>query len=121
MLEVVVICSLFLLVGWLGLLVALKLAPYLTSRPVSVERIFVGLKPKLWMTAGLGLFFAGFYVAIILLAARLLDAERRQNLFQLALRHPTYFIYAGLTLFASISLTTLAVRKIIKRLYNAKF
>lgn len=121
MVEVIGVCCVFLFVGWLGLLVALKFAPYFINNPVSVRRIFVGLKPKLWMTAGLGLFFAGFYVSIILCAARLLDSETRQSLFLLALHHPTYFIYAGLALFASISLSTLAIRKVIKCLYNAKF
>lgn len=121
MLAVLTLCTLFLFVGCLGLLLALKFAPYLTKQPVSVRRIFVGLKPKLWMTAGLGLFFSASYAGIILLAARLLDNETRQILFKLALHHPTYFIYTGLTLFASISLITLVVRKIIKLLYNAKF
>ena len=71
------------------------------------------------MTAGLGLFFVLFYVGIVLGISYWFDAEMRQAVFQMAYRHPQYFIYAGLGFFVLFSLCVLVVRSLIKRVYNS--
>jgi hypothetical protein len=119
MLQVSIACFSIVLLGMLGLFLSLKVAELLTKKPVVVSRIFEGLRPKLWMTAGLGSFFSLLYIATLWLMAYLLDGERKSQLFELALHHPTDFIYGGLCLFITISLAILLVRSVIKRLYNA--
>lgn len=116
--QVIVPCFLLMIAGLLGLFAALKVAQSLTRRPVTLSKLTIDLWPKLWMTAGLGIFFFGFYVLAVMICGYWIDAEMRQRLFNLALRHPTKFIYAGMGLFASISLGVLVIRSAIKRLYN---
>jgi H+/Cl- antiporter ClcA len=71
------------------------------------------------MTAGLGLFFVLFYAGIVLGVSYGSDTEMRQAAFQMAYRHPQYFIYAGLAFFVLFSLCVLVVRNLIKRAYNS--
>lgn len=120
MFQIIVISILSVLVGLLGLQLVMQITYYLTKRPVSISRLFEGLKPKLYMTAGIGVFFACLYLGVVSLAAWLLDGDIRQHLFNMAYHHPTYFIYGGLALFAFISLGILVVRSVIKRVYNSK-
>lgn len=117
--QVIIIVCVFLLIGCLCLSIALLLARCFMRRRVSVGALFIGLKPKLWMTAGLGIFFASLYAAVILGASYLMEPETRRALFEIAYRHPIDFIYAGLTIFVLISLGILVVRSFIKRLYNS--
>lgn len=120
MFQIIVISILAILIALMGLKIAIQVTQYITKKPVSFDRVFAGLRPKLWMTAGLGAFFACFYLGAVLLTANFLDADVRHQLFDMAYRHPTYFIYGGLAVFASISLGILVVRSIIKRVYNSK-
>jgi hypothetical protein len=118
-LQVIIIVCLFLLIGCLCLSIALCVARYFMHKRVSVRSLFIGLKPKLWMTAGLGVFFIFLYAGIVLIVSRWFDAEKRLELFQLAYRYPIEFIYGGLVLFVLFSLSVLAVRSLIKRIYNS--
>jgi hypothetical protein len=118
-LQVIMIVCLFLLIGCLCLSIALCLARYFMQRRISIGSLFVGLKPKLWMTAGLGAFFAIFYTGIILGVSHWFDPETRLAIFQMAYRNPMYFVYGGLAIFVLFSLAVLAVRRLIKRLYNS--
>lgn len=118
--QIVILSILSTAIGLLGLRIVMQLTHYLTKRPVPIEKLVVGLRPKLWMTAGLGIFFAAFYLSTIFLISKFLDEELRRDLFTLAYKHPAAFIYGGLALFASISLGILVVRSIIKRIYNTK-
>lgn len=120
MLEIALITAAFIFIGGLGLSGALLLAGYCMKHPPSIRSLFVDLKPKLWMTTGLGLFFFALYACIVLMFSFFLNTETKQTLFSLALRHPTYFIYGGLSLFVTISLTILIVRNFIKKVYNSR-
>jgi hypothetical protein len=120
MFQIITISILSTLVGLLGLKIVMQVTHYLTKRPVTFNKLLAGLRPKLWMTAWLGAFFACFYLSTVYLAAKFLDGDLRQELFNIAYHHPTYFIYAGLAMFASISLGILVVRSVIKRVYNSR-
>lgn len=120
MLQILLITTLFLVLGWLGLSCALLLAQYFMKRPPTIHTLFIDLKPKLWMTAGVGIFFFSLYGCLILLFSFFMNQEVRQSLFSMALRHPTYFIYGGLSIFVTISLSILVVRSFIKHIYNSK-
>lgn len=117
--QVIAFILFILLFGLWALAVALHTAQYAMKRKVSFSALFAGLKPKLWMTAGLGCFFFALYGFIVLIASRFIDAEMRHSLFSAAKSHPTYFIYGGLLVFVLISLSILAVRSGIKRIYNS--
>lgn len=120
MIQAIFICMLFILLGLLSLILALRLAQHLTSRPISISKLLVGLEPKLVMTAGLGFFFVGFYVSVVYITSQILTGEMRQKIFEMALNYPTYFIYGGLFLFILISIGILGVRSVIKKLYNSR-
>lgn len=120
MLQIFLITLLILILGCLGLSCALLLAQCFMKRPPSIRALFIDLKPKLWMTAGVGIFFFSLYGCLVILFSFFIDQEMRQSLFSMALRHPNYFIYGGLTIFVTISLSILMVRSIIKRVYNSK-
>lgn len=120
MFQIIIISILAVIVGLLGFVLAMQLTHYVTKRPVSFDKLLEGLKPKLWMTAGLGVFFTCFYLLIVIFISWMLDGTMRQELFSMAYRHPTYFIYGGLGVFAFISLGILVIRGVIKRVYNSK-
>ncbi|MGZ3633898.1 MAG: hypothetical protein ACXU9U_01410 [Parachlamydiaceae bacterium] len=120
MLEIALITAAFIFVGSLGLWGALLLAGYWMKHPPSIRSLVVDLKPKLCMTVGLGIFFFTLYACLVLIFSFFLNTEIKQTLFSLALRHPIYFIYGGLTLFVTLSLTILIVRSFIKKVYNSR-
>lgn len=120
MFQIITISILSVLIALIGLRIAIQVTQYITKKPVSFDRLFAGLKPKLWMTASLGIFFTCFYLGVVLLTANFLEGDMRQQLFNIAYHHPTYFIYGGLALFATISLGILVVRSVIKRVYNSR-
>lgn len=118
--QVMSILALFMGVG-LGLLqLSLNVARYFMQRDVCVSHLFINLKPKLWMTACLGVFFFSMYLLVVCLAAYFLNAEMKKEIFEAAHHNPTAFIYSGLLIFMSISLGILVVRSLIKKHYNAK-
>ncbi len=119
-LQATLIVVMFLLIGWLTLLVSLRVAQIFMKRELSISRIFYGLKPKLFMTAALGGFFISLYIAVVYFGAYLLSGEVRQTLFNYVRTYPIYFVYGGLVLFVSVSLTILIVRSFIKRFYNSR-
>lgn len=110
----------FLTAGTLGLIFSLKLAQSFTKRQVSVQRIFDGLRPKLWMTAGLGVFFIIFYAALVSMGTNFMSSEVRLKIFEAMRNNPILFVYLGLTLFVTISIAILGVRSIIKSIYNSR-
>lgn len=120
MFQIVVISFLSIVIGLLGLILVIQMTHYITKRPISFQKLFDGLHSKLWMTAGLGFFFACLYPLIVFLISWALDENTRQSLFNMAYHHPVYFIYAGLATFAFISIGILGVRSVIKRVYNSK-
>ena len=120
MFQIFIISILSIIVGLLGLKIAMQITHCLTKRPVSFKRLSNGLRPKLWMTACLGTFFAVLYLTVVLLASWILEGDMRQRLFNFVYRHPTDFIYGGLAVFSAISLGILAVRSVIKKVYNSK-
>ncbi len=118
--QVVLIIGMFLLIGCLALTIALTIFQIFTKKEPTVRKIFVGLKPKLFMTAALGSFFLVLYICLVLLGAYFLHGEVRQTLFMYVRNYPIYFVYGGMALFVTISLTILLIRSFIKRFYNSR-
>ena len=75
-------------------------------------------RKKMWMTAGLGLFFGGLYLTLILLGSHIIDPELRLDIFHLLYKHPVEFIYLGLLVFACTTITIYLIRMIIIFLYS---
>lgn len=105
-------------VGIVLLMGSLRLARCFMQRDVRVSNLLVGLKPKLWMTACLGIFFFSLYAMVVVLGAYFLDDKMRQFLFHSARDNPVLFIYGGLLVFMGISIGIIAVRSAIKRVYT---
>lgn len=120
MFQIATISILAIAIAALGLILALQLTHLITKRPVEIRKLFIGLEPKLWMTAGLGCFFFSLYFGGVWLASRLIDPHARKALFNLVLQYPIHFVYGGLSLFVLISLSVLAIRGLIKRAYNSR-
>jgi len=120
MMQMLLVVALVLIVGVLALKLALSFAQTMTQRTFSMKALLVGLKPKLWMTAGLGVGFGFFYLCFIYLLSYFLSDDLKQQFFTSAWSHPTYFIYGGLCIFALTSVAILGVREVIKRIYNSR-
>ena len=125
-LQMITTVVVFLIAGCVGLMVSLQCARYFMKGPVSVGKIFYGLRPKLWMTAGVGCFFLIFYCFTLFVGTNLINSDNPENMetrlkiFNLMRSNPILFIYLGLTVFVLISISILGVRSIIKRIYNSR-
>lgn len=86
----------------------------------SIRPLLLNFAQKMWMTAGLGVFFFGLYIALVFFGSMTIDSNLRLDLFFLLYKHPTQFIYLGLFVFACASLLSLFVRMVIKFFYNSK-
>lgn len=118
--NAIAIFIVILLIGLSLFLIALYATQLITKKQISVQTIFKDFRQKMWMTIGLGILFFGFYLLIILLGSSLISAETRRNIFFLAYKHPSVFIYIGLLIFAAISIGIYLVRIVIKHLYNTR-
>lgn len=86
----------------------------------SLRSLLLNFEQKMWMTAGLGLFFFSLYIGVVFFGSMTIDSNSRLNIFFLLYKHPTQFIYLGLFIFAFASLLSLFVRMVIKFFYNSK-
>ncbi len=118
----------FIITGTLGLLVigwltwfSCKYVIYLIkNHKISLRPTFRGFREKIWMTIGLGIVFFGFYFAIVLLSSKLITPATGESFFNLVKNHPIDFIYFGLFIVASITLSIYLVRMVIKYLFITK-
>ncbi len=74
----------------------------------------------MWMTAGLGLLFFGFYTGAVVLGSLVLDSQVRLSIFFLVYKYPVISIYLGLLTFICISIGIYMARMMIKYLYNTR-
>lgn len=118
--QVILVVALFLCAAWLILATSLTIAQAVMKKKISLSALFVGLQPKLFMTAALGLFFFSLYIFIVWLLSYFLDDEMRQSLFKAIYSYPVYFAYGGLAIFIAISVSIVLVRSVIKRFYNSR-
>jgi hypothetical protein len=107
-----------LLMGVLLLNLALSAVRHRLGRRVDIYAMFHEIRPKMWMTAGLGSVFLFLYLSIVLMGSYFNDSQFRIHLFMIMYEHPTMFVYLGLLIFASFSTAVYLVRVIIKALYN---
>lgn len=96
---------------------ALRVCSYLLKSH-GKKSIFRDFSQKLWMTAGLGVTFFGFYLLTVYLGSKFIDPAWRASLFSLLHRHMASFIYLGLALFSMVSLAIYLVRTVIIHCYK---
>ena len=82
----------------------------------SLNVLFKDFKRKMWMTTCLGVLFFVIYLLFVF-AGLYLTNHSESNLFFLLYHHPVEFIYGGLWLFASLSLSIYLARMFIKYLF----
>lgn len=107
-------------IGWLTRFSFKHMIYLIKNRKISLRPAFKGFREKIWMTIGLGIVFFGFYFGLVILSSKLLTAESRQDFFRQVYTHPIEFIYLGLFIFASITLSIYLVRMLIKYLFITK-
>ena len=86
------------------------------SQGWSFQALFKDFNRKIWMTLCLGCLFFIFYLLIVGLSAYFVQQEGTNLLF-LAYHHPVELVYAGLWLFACLSLCIYLARMVIKYFY----
>lgn len=119
-LKIILILLAFLLIGIALFYAALYIVEKGMKRRVAVNHLLKEFSQKMWMTAGLGIIFFGFYFLLVVFGSYYKDPVWRLNLFFFVYERPVLFIYLGLFVFAFISASIYGVRMVIKYLYNTK-
>lgn len=109
-----------LLIGFLSLYTLFQILQIIFKKPFSLHFLIFGFKQKMWMTVGLGLFFFGFYIVLMWLASLTLDPKTKLALFFAVYENPKNYIYLGLSIFVSLSLSIYLARRVIIYFYNSK-
>ena len=103
----------------LGAFVVMSLFVYAGSRlgrGWSFKLLFKDFNRKMWMTLSLGAVFFTLYFLVVYFGASYAQQWGPDMIF-LVSRNPVLFIYAGLSLFAFLTLSIYLVRMFIKYLY----
>lgn len=119
MLFVFNVSYLILILGFIFLLLLTIYAFIRLGHGWSWRMLFKDFRRKMWMTISLGSIFFSLYLLFVYLSAYLVH-QWKADLFLLFYRHPVEFVYAGLWLFAFLSLTIYLTRMFIKYFYLTK-
>lgn len=111
-----IVLSLSLLCGFLLFRIALLFA----KRKMRVRSLTKNFYQKVYMTAGLGMFFCGFYLSVVWILSKWVQMKGRLSCFLFLQEHLVGCIYFGLAFFVAISLTILLIRSFIKARYNSR-
>lgn len=106
MIVSVIIILFCVLIGYLAWFAVMKLC----------RDLFKDFNRKIWMTLGLGSVFFSLYFLVVYSGSSFMRQWGPELIF-VAQKNPLYFIYGGLALFATLSLTIYFVRTVIKYLY----
>jgi hypothetical protein len=109
-----------LLIGFLLLYTLIQLTQVIMKKKYSIHSLFFNFRQKMWMTVGLGLLFFGFYIFLLYLGSIKLDPKTKLELFVSVYNNPLNYVYLGLLIFISISISIYIVRLGIIYLYNSK-
>lgn len=109
-----------ILLAWLTYYSVHFFVKNISPRKSSLRFLFAGFRQKMWMTVGLGIIFFGLYALLVWLASSFFNFTNKQQIFLLMYRHPVKFIYLGLLIFVTISVSIYLARILIKHLYNSK-
>jgi hypothetical protein len=119
-LTVVIGISTILLLGLLLFQLSLHLAKRRMAKKVSVRSLFLNFHQKIYMTAGLGIFFFSLYFCSVPLLSLWIESKGRVHCFNFLLNHLVEFIYLGLICFTFITISIYLVRMAIKSRYNSR-
>ena len=86
------------------------------GRGWTIKLLFKDFNRKMWMTLSLGAVFFTLYFLVVYFGASYVQ-QWGPDLIFVAYRNPVLFIYAGLSLFAFLTLSIYLVRMFIKYLY----
>ncbi len=109
-----------IIIGLILLYAFTQITELITHKKVRLRSLFINFKQKMWMTAGLGIFFAGLYGFLLYYGSIKLDGKAKQALFHNVYQNPVHYIYLGLFIFVSISIIIYILRLIIIYFYNSK-
>ena len=118
--EAWVIVACILLVGFLFLILSLKLAQKFMDKEVSFSSLLINFNQKIGMTFGLGITFFIFYLLIVYSISRFNVSSGRLNIFYFAYQNSIKSVYIGVGFFACMSILIYLVRIAIKRWYNKR-
>ncbi|MEI8366378.1 MAG: hypothetical protein WCF65_08155 [Parachlamydiaceae bacterium] len=110
----------FVLAGVMMYYIAIAFSEWVVGRKISARFLLKNFGQKMWMTTGLGLFFAAIYLLVIFGGSYLFDEKSRLSLLLLMYKQPVDFIYLGLLTFACASLLIYFARMVIIHLYNTR-
>jgi hypothetical protein len=83
-----------------------------------ISPLFFYFKQKLWMTLGVAIFFALFFIALNLFHKYFYAKETLVQNFLALLEHPEQLLLWGCTLFIVNAVIIILVREIVKTLYH---
>lgn len=120
-LQILITFLLMLSAGLLLFFVAIFFAKRSLNEKISVRLVFKDFGQKMWLTAGIGIYFCLLYFSVIYAVSSMTNLIGPQNLFQLLYQHPIAFAYLGLFIFVLVTASTYLARMVIKYLYNRRF
>lgn len=105
-------------IGFIILYNVIQLTQIVTGKKISIRSLFFNFKQKMWMTAGLGFTFFILFLLFVFLSSKLLD--ERLNFFLQVYQNPIAYVYIGLSIFISVSISIYFVRMLIIYLFHSK-
>jgi|GEM_PF-1775316 len=109
-----------LFIGFITLYNIIQLVQILMNKKFSVRSLFFNFKQKMWMTIILGVLFFGFYALILFFGSLKLDSKTKLDLFFNVYQNPLNYIYLGLSIFVTLTVSIYLTRMFIIYLYNSK-
>ena len=91
---------------------------YIRSKNPKRINLLTNIHQKIFMTAWLGFFFAGFFLILCILAGYVFEKKFFLSFFYYGKEHPETFFYLGGVLFISMTLLVYLVRIAGKRVYS---
>lgn len=117
--QVVIFIVLICLLGFYLLKISLNAAALIMKKDVSPRKILFNFKEKMWMTAGLGLFFFGSYLIILVTLSLFKHEMAGLDIFYFCYHNPTFCIYLSLGIFVLFSALIYTIRRLIIFLHNS--
>lgn len=114
-----ILSGMLILTLWMAVVGLKRLRNLAKTRQLSPKILLKGFREKIWMTLGLGIFFFGLYISLVLFARILLSNQVKAQLFEMIYKAPLKFVQLGFFIFIGISLCIYLVRMLIKYLYKS--
>ncbi len=117
-LQALIITLGIICIGLIILYNVIQMTQLVTRKTISFRSLFYNFKQKMWMTIGIGLTFFFLYLLLLFLSSNLLD--ERLNFFLQVYQNPRTYVYIGLSIFITISISIYFVRMFIIYLFHSQ-